>query len=447
MFEMEVFMSFQSMSRADYLLELGKAKSLSGHFLSSVRLVEESSSLYLSQKKYFKHMECQNILLRMYRELQDFHKISVLKKELIQLIWSANIRVTARIHYTLGQCALCYGDLKEAKEEFEKSIHQVISLKEKARSENDRALWVQAEIESCFPVYGMASLHIRSEQLKKAKSGIQSLEKLFCSLEGLEKNYGERFLDKKNKQFILQGFSQVSSPANEAHCIKAVLKESAEMRSRLRLSFELLKFNILRMEGDFIGAEDLLWRCYEGAQESKDLCTIVTLFYYLGLNYISMQDYNQANIFLNLAKKSIDSDNFKHLYICVVNCIQKLKSISSYDYDLIVNFSANSIIEKHKGRINFKNRFILLDLLKMFLFQPGVDHSKENMVEQIWKEKYDPSVHDNKVYVTIKRLRELIEPDIHHPRYIFRGKRGYYLNDKMKILLKNTSLENKEVML
>jgi DNA-binding response OmpR family regulator len=66
---------------------------------------------------------------------------------------------------------------------------------------------------------------------------------------------------------------------------------------------------------------------------------------------------------------------------------------------------------------------------------PGEVYSKEAIVEKIWKQSYDPSVHDNKLYVTIKRLRKMIEPDFDKPKYIFRAKNGYYLNKNARVLL------------
>jgi DNA-binding response OmpR family regulator len=66
---------------------------------------------------------------------------------------------------------------------------------------------------------------------------------------------------------------------------------------------------------------------------------------------------------------------------------------------------------------------------------PGEVYAKEIIVEKIWKQTYDPSVHDNKLYVTIKRLRKMIEPDFGKPKYIFRAKNGYFLNKNVKVLL------------
>ena len=68
--------------------------------------------------------------------------------------------------------------------------------------------------------------------------------------------------------------------------------------------------------------------------------------------------------------------------------------------------------------------------------QPGSIYSKESLVEKIWQQKYNPLVHDNKIYVTIKRLRELLEPDYKNPKYIFRTKEGYYMSKKIRALIK-----------
>ena len=76
-----------------------------------------------------------------------------------------------------------------------------------------------------------------------------------------------------------------------------------------------------------------------------------------------------------------------------------------------------------------------MDLLKLFLRNPGQVFSKEALVREVWKQEYDPATHDNKVYVTIKRLRRLIEPDYDRPKYIFRSKNGYYLNKSTKVLV------------
>ena len=103
---------------------------------------------------------------------------------------------------------------------------------------------------------------------------------------------------------------------------------------------------------------------------------------------------------------------------------------------MVFNKKEHSLIGKHKGCVQFKNQFILLDLLNLLIENQGKPHSKEDLVRQLWKENYSPSVHDNKIYATIKRLRDCIEPDKGQSRYIYKNRKGYYFTDKVKILVK-----------
>ena len=414
--------SVNSADRTDYLFELGKARSLSGNFLGATRLLEEVSNSYIQQKNYPKYMECLSLLLRIYKELQNVQKITILKEELMELVWEKNIEVTSRVHYTFGLCALYMGNLISAREEFEKSINQAVILEEKSIQENNDEQTLRARIELCFSRSGMTSFYVRENNLEKAQQELAYVIQHLHSFKVLEKEVEEGRRGNVSEGLLL----------------KEVLKETASIREKIELNAQLLKVTILRLQSRYCEVESLLWEWYERVQKSKDFYSIVTFFYYLGQNYLDMQDYSQAGIFLNLAKKSIDYDNFRHLYVHVQNCLDKLNSIVSNDYDLIVNLSKNFILEKHKGKIDFKNQFILLGLLKIFLTQPGVSHSKESLVEKVWKQKYDPRVHDNKLYVTVKRLREIMEPDTHHIRYIFCGKDGYYLNSKIRVLFKDT---------
>ena len=142
---------------------------------------------------------------------------------------------------------------------------------------------------------------------------------------------------------------------------------------------------------------------------------------------------NRLLFFLNLAKKSTNPDVFKKINREINKAIEQLKQAMTNNYDIVVNFENNIIMEKQRGYINIKNQFILLDMLKLFISNPGMVHSKESLVEKVWKQKYDPRVHDNKIYVTIKRLRELVEPDHKKPIYIFRTKTGYFINKNKRV--------------
>ena len=100
-----------------------------------------------------------------------------------------------------------------------------------------------------------------------------------------------------------------------------------------------------------------------------------------------------------------DPDNFVFLLRKIDELNKRITGKNESSFDLVFNTGSNSVVERKKGKIDFKNQFILLDMLKLFLRNPGEVHSKEDLVRAVWKQDYDPAVHDNKIYVTIKRLR------------------------------------------
>ena len=77
--------------------------------------------------------------------------------------------------------------------------------------------------------------------------------------------------------------------------------------------------------------------------------------------------------------------------------------------------------------IDFGSQVMLRDLLKHFLFNSDASLSKEQLVRFLWSEDYDPLRHDNRVYVTIRRLRLLVDSKI-GPTLILREKTGYRIH-------------------
>ena len=416
-------------NQADYLFELGKARSLSGNFIGAIRLIEQASTLYFNQKKYENYIDTLCILLRIYKELSEIEKIQQIKEELRALSWEQDINLHARVHYILGQCALHTEHTYEAQEEFEKSLRKA---KEMLKKSEDATEKIEAQFEILYPTFGLATLDIQKENVVEALEKIHRIKDKIQYLNEIEKNDSE--LRKQLRE------------SDNIHSIRDFLKKTSTLREKFSLNTEFLYVNTLRFKKMYLEAEKHLWYCYENMQNSKDLHTIVTFFYYLGKNYMDIQNHEQAHIFLNLAKKSIDVNNFKHLYSHIETCLKQLEEIKGSDYDLVVNLRNNSIIERHKGKVAFKSQYILMDLFKIFLNKPGTVYTKEQIAKELWREKYEPEIHNNKIYVTIKRLRELMEPNCQNPTYIFRNKDGYYFNKSAKILLKD-ELQKKEVSL
>jgi DNA-binding winged helix-turn-helix (wHTH) protein len=182
-------------------------------------------------------------------------------------------------------------------------------------------------------------------------------------------------------------------------------------------------------------ALELFWKSMESLKSQKNIHMYVSLLYAMGYTHLEAGDPDLARTYLTLAEQIVDPNNFVFLYRRIKEQLKRVSKPDAEAFDLVFENGSNSVIERKKGRIDFKNQFILLDMLKLFLKNPGEVYSKEALVKAVWKQDYDPSVHDNKIYVTIKRLRQLIEPDFDKPKYIYRAKNGYYLNRNAKVAI------------
>ena len=224
---------------------------------------------------------------------------------------------------------------------------------------------------------------------------------------------------------------------NTTHLSSGFNSEIKEEILSLELLHTTVEAHICSVEKKYDSSEQLYWYSYEQSQNNyKKRYLSPHLLYFLGNIYMNKGDYEQAAIFLKLAQKSANPDILQKVSQSITESIERLKTKKVNNYDIVVSFKDKTIIEKQKGQIDFKNQFILLDMLKLLISQPGNAHSKESLVEKIWQQEYNPIFHDNKVYVTIKRLKELLEPDYKNPKYIFRSKEGYYINKEVKTLIK-----------
>ena len=150
--------------------------------------------------------------------------------------------------------------------------------------------------------------------------------------------------------------------------------------------------------------------------------------------YYELGDKDSAKMYFTLAKKMTQPIQYNVLED-INEKLAELGGDSDNDYDLVFDSGNNTLTERKKGRVDFKSQFILMDLMKLFVKNPGEVFSKEALVNNVWKQDYNPAVHDNKIYVTIKRLRKMVEPDYDKPKYIFRSKQGYYLNKTIKVMM------------
>lgn len=363
------------LKKAETAFELGKLYCDRGDFFRAIDQLKESSEAFLSLKDWGQYLKSQNLLLRLYAETEQQEAIESTKNSLHDLVLRSGLELNAKTHYTLGLCASYRGQDDVALEYLQKSLSLALS------SDNKEDL--------CYAISGLALVYAGLKRYDDALKEIYNLE-IF--------------------------FEVISLP-------------------EVKVAAQLLNAWILREKGKFDQAVEILWQAYETVRTHKTMTGHLAILFSLGRAYQKSGQQDLAALYLNLAWKLVDPSNMIRMASQIQSAMAELGISDKKDFDLVFDLEKHSVVEKRLGKVDFKNQFILMDLLRLFVQNQGKVYSKEDLVETVWKQKYEPDVHDNKIYVTIKRLRKMIEPDFDRPKYIFRAKNGYFMNSAAKVLI------------
>ena len=363
--------------QADALLEKADILSQLGEFKNAIPLFEQSKTIYLQYNLFDKYLHCQNRLIRLYAEIDEQDKVLAIKDELQDAVLNKNLKLSSRSYYLLGIGSAYRGQLETAYEYGQKSL----SLSLETDNKED----------TCYAISLLAAVYRLMGKHQEALRELYNLKVLLTAIHIPE------------------------------------IKASSTLLNALIL-IDLEKYD---------EAIEILWQAYEILKLHKSIFLPIQLFGLMAQAYRKAGQIDLAWSYLKLADRMIDPLHMVRLNKQIQKELKELNVQNPNDFDLIFNESDHEIFEKKIGRVDFRNQFVLLDLLKLFVTNPGKVFSKEYLVERIWQQTYDPAMHDNKVYVTIKRLRKMIEPDFDRPKYIFRSKNGYYMNKAVKLLVRN----------
>jgi tetratricopeptide (TPR) repeat protein len=364
----------QGVGQAHLLKEHGKLLVDKCDFVEAVPRLKKASESFFAVRDLPNYLECERLLLRIYLEQDDLEKITLTKEKLQDLVLNEGFELSSRTYYTLGICATYKKQHDVGLDYYQKALALALSKDNKE--------------DMAHAIYGLAQTYFWLGRTEEALREIYNLQVFFEVLSSSQL---------KQSTKLLNGFIQLKLGRNEE-------------------------------------ALDIFWQAFDTVKEEKNLFIYLYVLYAIGAAYQAIGDKDLARVYLKLADRSIDSKSMKVLSRMIETKLAELGVEKDRGFDLIVKEATNSVFERKKGSIDFKNQFILLDLLHLLAKAPGQVQTKESIVKRVWSQKYDPSMHDNKIYVTIKRLRKLIEPDYDKPKYIFRARNGYYLNKNAKVL-------------
>jgi tetratricopeptide (TPR) repeat protein len=360
-------------TKAKGLYELGRLHWELGDFVTSIDKLRSACVLFHEVGDHRLFIKCHSLMIRMYTEMEDQKSVIHVRAALDAYLEREHVELSSIAHYTFALCASYKNNYKLALDHLEKAL--ALALADDAKED------------ICYAVHGLAVVYCALGRYEDALKEIYNLRVFFQVMKLPEVEVSAQ---------IMNGYVFVN------------LKRYAE-------------------------ALDIFWKAMEQLQHQKNLYMYVSLLFAMGFTHAESGETDLARTYLTLAKQMVDPTNFAFLNRRITEQLRRVALADEPTFDIVFTPTSNSVIERKKGKIDFKNQFILLDMLKLFLRNPGEVYSKEDLVKVVWKQEYDPRVHDNKIYVTIKRLRQLIEPDFDKPKYIYRAKNGYYLNRNAKV--------------
>ncbi|MEN0059217.1 MAG: winged helix-turn-helix domain-containing protein, partial [Bdellovibrio sp.] len=179
-------------------------------------------------------------------------------------------------------------------------------------------------------------------------------------------------------------------------------------------------------------ALDTLWRSYEIAKRGFHFNIQAGILLNIAKCYEAQGDRKLMQVYASLAVKGLDEAQFPRLFEAAQNLLRS--SIEDgVAADLSVNKGTFKVCVRNKGVVDFGQQHILFDLLMLFATHPGKRFGKEHLVGLIWNQIYDPKTHDNLIYVSIRRLRNILEPQESSPIFILRDRQGYYLSSSVVV--------------
>ncbi len=358
---------------AERLYELGKLYCDRGDYSLALPNLIEAIDICLKEKNYEMYLKCAGHVLKIYAEKEEYDQLSAFKEKLQDTVIRENIQLSSRVYYVFGVAAVYKGQVENGLEYFKIAL--------------DHALKMDHKEDICYAILGLSICYRHQKRFEDALKEIYNLN-IFM-------------------QFI----------------------ENVDLKVAVTTANALVLFDLKKYEQ----ALELFWQAYEQIKQTKQLITTISILNNIGSCLFELGQKDVAKVYFDIVLKSIDKNNGRKMLSQIEAYVSTYKNTDGNNFDISFDFDNHLVKEKQLGLIDFKNQFILLDLLKLFISKQGEVFSKEFLVEHIWKQEYDPAVHDNKIYVTIKRLRKMIEPDYDRPKYIFRSKNGYFLNKSIKV--------------
>lgn len=198
----------------------------------------------------------------------------------------------------------------------------------------------------------------------------------------------------------------------------------------LKGSVNLLYGQIYNQMGEYNIAIDYLKKSLKDLNAKMCWNLLGYTLLHLGIAYKKNGDYKTSLIYFDLSTSVTNPQLFKRLNEKVLS---EVNDVNDTNVDFYIDRQNRLIHVKELGTIDFKHRFVLLEILFLLAKNPGKYFDKEDLASDIWKDDYNPLIHDKLIYTSVSRLRKLVEPQDQKSKYIIRGKDGYTFSPAVNV--------------
>lgn len=210
-------------------------------------------------------------------------------------------------------------------------------------------------------------------------------------------------------------------------------------QSYFRTKGLLLKAMALRESGRPEEAQTAAWTAYSSLREFPDFVHYIHSLNMLAHLAIDKRSFETAAQYLDLARAAIRDSDLVRITGVIERATARLNEMNTRTFgSLLLSLETQTLTNTLGHELSFGGSIILRELCLLFGSNPAKTFSKEEIISRIWNEKYDSAIHDNKLYVTLQRLRRHSEKNgflpVNSP-FIVRSKNGYRLNPSLHVQL------------
>ncbi len=364
-------------------------------------------------------------------------------------------RELGKSYYNLAKLYYDKSDLEEAQNYFEKAFDSALRPKDLFYMLKMLGFLIRIASEKLDDEAARGYIAKASELVDELASVLGSLNSEYFYNLGVVKNYQGDFLAaKQNFDLAIKKSREENEPELLSKCLLALatteynlknyelaldyMRQLKELLSILNKNYMLgaLFYYNARIYGE-MGAYNDSIESYNKANRFLQTKKCWNLYGYIllgkGMIYKKMGNFEKSLTFFSMAQNINDPSTFKRLNNLIES---EIADVNDSNVDIYLDRNNRKIIERTIGTIDFKHRFVLLEILFLLAKNPGEYFDKEKLARYIWKDEYNPLIHDKLIYTSVSRLRKLIEPknDKNSRRkYIIRGKDGYTFNPEVRI--------------